>query len=138
MISSSQTPPQDFLAGPNGLMPLPPTDYAALPLYPDEDNTHCIEIALGIAAKKAGILAAFARAFDMPRWFGHNWDALYDCLTDLDWLPAGDFVVLLSGSIANAQDRATLVSLLEEVCDAWQARGVAFHLFIDPALIEGA
>jgi hypothetical protein len=25
---------------------------------------------------------------DLPEWFGRNWDALADCLTDLSWWPA--------------------------------------------------
>ncbi len=32
---------------------------------------------------KASTLAAFARALDLPAWFGHNLDALADALRDL-------------------------------------------------------
>ena len=28
--------------------------------------------------------AAIAQALSFPEWYGHNLDALYDCLTDLD------------------------------------------------------
>jgi len=31
---------------------------------------------------KAGFLDLCATAFDFPRWFGRNWDALADCLSD--------------------------------------------------------
>jgi RNAse (barnase) inhibitor barstar len=33
---------------------------------------------------KATTLDAFARALDLPSWFGHNWDALADALRDYD------------------------------------------------------
>ena len=43
---------------------------------------------------------ALARELDFPDWYGHNLDALYDCLTELpeavhlvlkNWDAAGDF-----------------------------------------------
>lgn len=36
------------------------------------------------AAGKAAFLEATAAAFDLPSWFGHNWDALEECLGDLE------------------------------------------------------
>ncbi|MEO6999474.1 MAG: barstar family protein [Terracoccus sp.] len=33
---------------------------------------------------KATVLREFATALALPRWFGHNWDALLDCLRDLE------------------------------------------------------
>ncbi|MDF2259191.1 barstar family protein [Streptomyces ferralitis] len=39
-------------------------------------------------ADKAGFMARCAEALKLPDWFGRNWDALYDCLTDPDVLPA--------------------------------------------------
>ncbi|MBX7468259.1 barstar family protein [Streptomyces sp. MAG02] len=32
---------------------------------------------------KAALMDRFARALDLPDWFGRNWDALADCLGDL-------------------------------------------------------
>ncbi|MFC7613657.1 barstar family protein [Actinokineospora soli] len=37
---------------------------------------------------------AVAAALEFPEWFGHNLDALYDCLTDLSWLPPGEHVLV--------------------------------------------
>jgi RNAse (barnase) inhibitor barstar len=35
-----------------------------------------------------------ADALAFPKWFGHNWDALADCLGDLSWLPGRGHVLL--------------------------------------------
>ncbi|WP_371597158.1 barstar family protein [Streptomyces sp. NBC_00564] len=37
---------------------------------------------------KAGLMTACATALRLPDWFGANWDALADCLGDLEWWPA--------------------------------------------------
>lgn len=37
---------------------------------------------------KAAFMERCARALGLPDWFGRNWDALADCLTDLGWAPA--------------------------------------------------
>jgi RNAse (barnase) inhibitor barstar len=41
-------------------------------------------------------LAAIGDALDFPPWYGRNLDALYDCLTDLSWLPPGLHVLVWS------------------------------------------
>lgn len=43
---------------------------------------------------KADLLAAIASALSFPSYFGRNLDALYDCLTDLSWLPEGEHVLI--------------------------------------------
>jgi hypothetical protein len=35
---------------------------------------------------KASLLHFLAGAFPLPDYFGHNWDALEECLRDLSWL----------------------------------------------------
>jgi RNAse (barnase) inhibitor barstar len=36
---------------------------------------------------KAALLDRCAVEFALPSYFGHNWDALQDCLRDLSWAP---------------------------------------------------
>lgn len=47
---------------------------------------------------KAAFMERCARVFRLPDWFGRNWDALADCLTDLSWAPdVRDGLVVVSG-----------------------------------------
>lgn len=45
-------------------------------------------------ADKLSTLDAIARQLSFPDHFGRNLDALYDCLTDLSWLPPGEHVLI--------------------------------------------
>jgi hypothetical protein len=49
---------------------------------------------------KAALLAELADAWDFPAHFGHNWDALNDCLLDLTWIPAAGYVTVITGADA--------------------------------------
>ncbi|MFH8491526.1 barstar family protein [Streptomyces longisporoflavus] len=42
---------------------------------------------LGGVRDKAAFMDRCARALDLPDWFGRNWDALADCLTDQGGAP---------------------------------------------------
>jgi hypothetical protein len=43
---------------------------------------------------KPALLRACAAALAFPPYFGRNWDALFDCLTDLAWLPAPGYAIV--------------------------------------------
>jgi len=81
---------------------------------------------------KDAILAALSRSLGFPDWFGGNWDALEDCLTDLSWRPAGPRVIVLLDAKAG-DDLGILVDVLRAAAESWRERGHAFYaVFIDP------
>jgi hypothetical protein len=86
-------------------------------------------------ADKVAVLAGIARAMTFPAWFGANWDALEDCLTDLSWRVADGHVLLLAGLGSLAQDDfGILVEVLDASAGFWKARGKPFFaVIIDPA-----
>lgn len=40
----------------------------------------------------------FSDALLFPGWFGWNWDALSDCLRDLNWLPADGYLIVVENA----------------------------------------
>ena len=72
----------------------------------------------------ANLFAEFARAMKFPDYFGHNWDALEECLADLEWLPAKGYVLLITdaGSVL-PDDEAEYENFLEILSDAGEAWG---------------
>ncbi len=94
----------------------------------------CVPLDLSGCADKVALMRAFAAAFGFPEWFGHNWDALADCLGDLAWLPAEGYVLGLQNvqalRDADPADYATLIAVLEGACEDWRERGTPFWAFI--------
>src|SRR5258708_1659656 len=64
-------------------------------------------------AGKPALLERLAGALEFPRWFGGNWDALEDCLSDLSWIKADGHVLLIEGAAAlPADERGIFVEIL--------------------------
>jgi len=73
---------------------------------------------------KASALDAIAGALSFPDYFGKNLDALYDCLTDLSWLPAGEHVLIWSGSsVLKDRDPKAYLAVRSVLSDAQRALG---------------
>lgn len=81
---------------------------------------------------KTALLKSVAAALAFPDWFGENWDALEDCLTDLSWSGAPGHVLLFEGARAG-DDFGVLVDVLESAAQYWAGRAKPFFaVFIDP------
>jgi hypothetical protein len=75
------------------------------------------------------VFEAFSRALGFPDWFGGNWDALEDCLTDLSWRQAAGHVLLLEGRGESAE----LLDVLRSAAQFWSGQGKPFFaVFVDP------
>jgi RNAse (barnase) inhibitor barstar len=86
----------------------------------------------------AGVFNEFARALDFPDYFGHNWDAMEECLADLEWLPAKGYVLLITDAQAvipdDEEEYETLLEILSDAGEAWStgqagggSRVIPFH-----------
>ena len=74
---------------------------------------------------KPALLAELARVLAFPAHFGRNWDALEDCLTDLEWLPAPGYLLVVTQAdrllAGRPADYRTFVSILESAGAEWAA-----------------
>lgn len=93
-----------------------------------------VTIALDGCDSKAELLARIAAALHFPGWFGHNWDALADCLTDLSWLPAATYRITLAQAAslrrAAPETLATALEIFDDAAAAWAERGVDFSVHL--------
>jgi len=98
----------------------------------------------------ANLFAEFAQALEFPDYFGHNWDALEECLADLEWLPAKGYILLITdaGCVLpeDEEEYETFLEILRDAGEAWgngQAgmgarRATAFHVLFAVSAQEKA
>ena len=91
-------------------------------------------IALHEATHKRALMQRIAAALGFPDWFGENWDALEDCLTDMSWREAQGHVLVFEGfQFLPADEVGTLIDVLISAAEFWAGRAKPFFaVFIDP------
>jgi len=74
-------------------------------------------------ADACGVFDQFGAALQFPYYFGENWPAFSECIQDLSWLPATNYllVVLDAAEVLKGVDEefAKLVSILHDCCEKW-------------------
>jgi RNAse (barnase) inhibitor barstar len=99
-----------------------------------------VPVRLLAARDKNGFLNAIAKALQFPDYFGHNWDAFYDCLLDLKHDDAGTLLVLREASgfaRAEPEEFAAAVGTLADAADYWRGESKALLVVVEletPAL----
>lgn len=95
---------------------------------------HCARLDLEDRRGKADMLTGLAQVLEFPSWFGHNWDALADCLDDLQWLRKPGYVLVLESpagmSNAAPKDFALMLDILADAARLWRERGTPFWVFV--------
>lgn len=88
------------------------------------------------ARDKAGVMAALGKGFALPKHFGANLDALYDCLTDLEPSPdasAPGLVLIVEnlpeGPGFDVEQRDALLDVFRDAADHFFDRDTAFRVF---------
>jgi len=121
--------------GPAGVFVLdeavPPSRIAALSRL---KGLHAFDVDLSGARTKRRLMEVLAGGLALPDYFGANWDALADCLTDLEWVPAAGYVVMLRGldglAHQSPKDYAMLLDVLFDATAFWREEEVPFYVLL--------
>ena len=77
--------------------------------------------------RKEQLMNAVATALHFPKHFGNNWDALEECLTDLEWVEADGYLIYydhIDGLLETHPDQfETLVEILRDSVASWKEDG---------------
>ncbi|MFI6514502.1 barstar family protein [Spirillospora sp. NPDC050679] len=108
-----------------------------------EAGWRSFDLDAGHVRDKEGFLRLCARVFDVPDYYGENWDALEDCLTDLSWAPArrGHLVVFEGWTGLAEADQAsfrTALDVFAEAVESWRDTGTPMAVLLPTAGAEVA
>jgi RNAse (barnase) inhibitor barstar len=117
-----------------GVFHLPITKAADIAAAARANGFRAVRVDLADCDDKEAVLATLGTALEFPDWFGQNWDALADCLTDLSWCQAPGYVLVFSGSSNFAavapDDFDTLIEILSQASASWSELQVPFWAFV--------
>jgi RNAse (barnase) inhibitor barstar len=78
---------------------------------------------------KETFLSKAAEAMQFPAYFGANWDAFDECITDLTWCPAERYVILYDHADIFAQAEPTqyqiALDILNSAKEYWEANNIS-------------
>lgn len=88
------------------------------------------QLNLSAHPEKADLMAYLAQELGFPEHFGANWDALVDCLCDMEWAPANGYILTLTG-LAEHPEADTLWDVMAACGEHWQTLYKPFFVFGD-------
>ena len=88
-------------------------------------------------ARKEQLMNHVATALRFPKHFGHNWDALEECLTDLAWVDGDGYVIYydhIDGLLGAHPDQfETFVEIVRDAVASWKEDGEAMIVLLTGA-----
>lgn len=83
---------------------------------------------------KKSFLEKIARAMKFPAYFGKNWDALNDSLTDLQGIDTNGYILLFQAperfSKNSPADFQVAMEILESAIEYWHEQGIPFYVLL--------
>lgn len=118
-----------------GIYHLPHSDRQALKQAVRALGYGWLQADLGERRRIAPALEKLGSDLGLPDWYGANYDALADCLTDLSWNSAPGYALLITAADELYAHDETAFATLNEVFTAiignWQDAKVPFWVFYD-------
>lgn len=110
-------------------------DREALANFCQEQDLQLVWLDGETIANKAEFLQAAAQALHFPAYFGYNWDAFEDCLTDLDRLTERGHVLLYTQpenfARTNPKDWSTLMAILRSAVRDWLKDDLSLYVLFE-------
>jgi hypothetical protein len=89
---------------------------------------------------KRDFLAVTATSLNFPEYFGHNWDAFEECISDPDLTPNQTLIVILddlTAFVKNEPDQfRTALDILRDAARAWSDAGKSLLVLVIHADVE--
>lgn len=86
-----------------------------------------------ISTKKT-FLEKIARAIKFPSYFGMNWDALGDCLIDMEWSPGAGYILVFQSPerfiSTSPDDWQVALDIFKTTTDFWQQHNIPFYVLL--------
>lgn len=97
-----------------------------------------LQIDLKKATGKTNFLKKVAQELNFPEYFGMNWDALSDCLTDMSWKSASGYVLLFSDIQSLSKCAPADMEIIREILDSstqyWKQRKIPFYILLSETI----
>lgn len=97
-------------------------------------NLKTIVVDMKNVTRKQTFLSKMAEELKFPDYFGNNWDALFESLTDLSWLEAPGYLIIIKNmKIFEKQSSSHLLAIkriFEAVTNYWESRQVPFIIIL--------
>ena len=82
---------------------------------------------------KNDVLTEISRIFKFPDYFGYNWDALLDCLKDINsWMPAKGYVLVVNNADGYIRNNTIAFGTLNEIwlsaAEYYSKISISFHI----------
>ncbi|GAB3283169.1 barstar family protein [Kineosporia babensis] len=77
----------------------------------------------GLMQNANDLFREYSRGFQFPEYFGWNWNAFHECMTELEGLPARAYLTVISNAdlllVENGQDLQIYLSQLDSIGSTW-------------------